>query len=217
MRGDEGARGSTGSGEPLAVELMNTIDVGHGDVRDKLASTGGVASWLRTVADRMTPAIPDEAARQLPQLLDGAGEDTLELVGAALRELRNALRRLAAAVTDDPRPPITAPDLSRSDAITALNALVTTSPELVWPPDGQPSLAYRARGGVGELVVGVIAHQAVELLGGPRRHRLRACVAPNCDRFFVKNHPRREWCSPACGNRARVARHYHRHRPTRQN
>jgi len=28
----------------------------------------------------------------------------------------------------------------------------------------------------------------------------------------VKNHPRREWCSAACGNRVRAARHYRRHR-----
>jgi predicted RNA-binding Zn ribbon-like protein len=217
MRGEEVAGGAAGSGEPVAVELMNTVDVDQGEVRDKLASTAGVACWLGTVADQITPTITDDAAARLHQLLDGAGEDTLRPVGPALRELRNTLRRLAAAVTDDPRPPITGPDLSRSDAITSLNAFMTTSPELVWPPDGQPYLAYRARGSVAELVVGLIAHQGVELLGSPRRHHLRACVAPNCDRFFLKTHSRREWCSPTCGNRARVARHYRRHHPTRQN
>ncbi|MEV8411642.1 CGNR zinc finger domain-containing protein, partial [Streptomyces niveus] len=30
--------------------------------------------------------------------------------------------------------------------------------------------------------------------------------------FFVRSHPRREWCSADCGNRARVARHYRRRR-----
>ena len=30
-------------------------------------------------------------------------------------------------------------------------------------------------------------------------------------RFFVRDHPRKRWCSAACGNRARVARHYRRH------
>ncbi|MEU1601426.1 CGNR zinc finger domain-containing protein [Streptomyces sp. NPDC005708] len=42
---------------------------------------------------------------------------------------------------------------------------------------------------------------------------MRPCLAPNCLLFFVKNHARREWCSPACGNRVRVARHYRRHHP----
>ena len=35
--------------------------------------------------------------------------------------------------------------------------------------------------------------------------------APGCVLYFIKDHPRREWCSTACGNRARAARHYARH------
>ena len=38
----------------------------------------------------------------------------------------------------------------------------------------------------------------------------RAVLA--CVQYFVKDHPRREWCSAACGNRARVARHYTKRR-----
>ncbi|MGW3040938.1 CGNR zinc finger domain-containing protein [Kitasatospora sp. NPDC001159] len=50
--------------------------------------------------------------------------------------------------------------------------------------------------------------------GGVRRRpaSLRACHGPGCVQFFVKDHPRREWCGPGCGNRARAARHYHRQR-----
>ncbi|WP_225993278.1 CGNR zinc finger domain-containing protein [Actinomadura rudentiformis] len=44
------------------------------------------------------------------------------------------------------------------------------------------------------------------------RLQLRACLAPGCVLYFLKNHPRREWCTAACGNRARGARHYRRHR-----
>ncbi|MFH9354859.1 CGNR zinc finger domain-containing protein [Kitasatospora sp. NPDC017646] len=35
---------------------------------------------------------------------------------------------------------------------------------------------------------------------------LRACPGPGCVRFFVKDHPRRGWCGPGCGNRARAGR-----------
>ncbi|MGW9027726.1 CGNR zinc finger domain-containing protein [Streptomyces sp. NPDC055722] len=38
-------------------------------------------------------------------------------------------------------------------------------------------------------------------------------VSPEGACFFIKNHARREWCSPACGNRVRVARHYRRPHP----
>ncbi|MCB0944909.1 MAG: CGNR zinc finger domain-containing protein, partial [Mycobacterium sp.] len=53
---------------------------------------------------------------------------------------------------------------------------------------------------------------AVELLTGPAAVRLRACNAPGCVLYFVKTHPRREWCSEGCGNRVRAARHYQRTR-----
>jgi predicted RNA-binding Zn ribbon-like protein len=43
-------------------------------------------------------------------------------------------------------------------------------------------------------------------VGGPRRDRLRQCGAPGCGRWFLASRPRQRWCSPACGNRARLAR-----------
>jgi predicted RNA-binding Zn ribbon-like protein len=57
-----------------------------------------------------------------------------------------------------------------------------------------------------------VATEAVDLFGGTDADKLRACQAPGCVLYFVKTHPRREWCSIACGNRARAARHYHRRR-----
>jgi predicted RNA-binding Zn ribbon-like protein len=66
-----------------------------------------------------------------------------------------------------------------------------------------------------DTVLGVIAADTIELLGGPRSDDLRACGAPGCMLMFLKDHPRREWCSPTCGNRARQARHYARSRAQR--
>ena len=57
-----------------------------------------------------------------------------------------------------------------------------------------------------------LAADAIDLLTGPHRADLRACGAPGCVLMFLKDHPRREWCSNACGNRARQARHYARAR-----
>ncbi len=61
-----------------------------------------------------------------------------------------------------------------------------------------------------EARLAAIARDAISLLAGPRRAQLRACQGPGCIQFFVKDHPRREWCSAGCGNRARAARHYRR-------
>ncbi|MFJ2705543.1 CGNR zinc finger domain-containing protein [Streptomyces sp. NPDC087428] len=47
-----------------------------------------------------------------------------------------------------------------------------------------------------------------------RTSALRPCRAPRRAELPVKEHPRprQEWCTPSCGNRARVARHHERHR-----
>jgi predicted RNA-binding Zn ribbon-like protein len=60
-----------------------------------------------------------------------------------------------------------------------------------------------------------VAEDAIQLLAGDDAASLRACHAPGCVLYFVKTHPRRQWCSVACGNRARAARHYQRSK-TRQ-
>ncbi|WP_460808661.1 CGNR zinc finger domain-containing protein [Micromonospora zhanjiangensis] len=58
-----------------------------------------------------------------------------------------------------------------------------------------------------------LAQAAADLLGDPAVTRVRGCAGANCRLLFLPAHPNRRWCSPdTCGNRARVARHYRRHR-----
>lgn len=60
-----------------------------------------------------------------------------------------------------------------------------------------------------------VAAAAAELLATGDRSRLRRCAAQGCVRWFydVSRNGRRRWCSMArCGNRAKVAAHYRRHR-----
>lgn len=61
-----------------------------------------------------------------------------------------------------------------------------------------------------DAILGAIAISAVELLGGPDRDLVRACDAPSCGLYFLAARERQQWCTPSCGNRARVARHYAR-------
>ncbi|GAB2883292.1 hypothetical protein GCM10022245_18400 [Streptomyces mayteni] len=39
---------------------------------------------------------------------------------------------------------------------------------------------------------------------------LAACGSAPCDRFLLRTHGRRHWCSTRCGDRARAARAYAR-------
>ncbi|HXL91073.1 MAG TPA: CGNR zinc finger domain-containing protein [Streptosporangiaceae bacterium] len=57
-----------------------------------------------------------------------------------------------------------------------------------------------------------VARNSIDILAGDGAATLRACHAPGCVLYFIKAHPRREWCSIACGNRVRAARHYQRTR-----
>ena len=63
-----------------------------------------------------------------------------------------------------------------------------------------------------EDVLQTLAREGVETLTSPDSPPLRACLASSCVLDFVQKHPRRAWCSAACGNRARAARHYARTR-----
>ena len=136
-----------------------------------------------------------------------------ELAGAAdaLRGLRDALRVLAADRTADPRP-VASRDRDRvAEAVATLNATAALAP--AWPTlvDGRVEWASAAEGDA--RAAGELAAHAVHFLAGDPE--LRACLAPGCVLYFVKDHPRRAWCSTACGNRERAARHYAHRRAAR--
>ncbi|MET9494403.1 CGNR zinc finger domain-containing protein [Streptomyces sp. NPDC006552] len=194
-------------GEPLPVELMNTIWADRNGVHDALRDTDGTRAWLHAVSSRtdlMAPA--DLAALTAPDL---------DRLGDRLVRLRDALRRLAAEVTGDPRPSAASDVRRLHAAVTQLNRIAADTPHwasLSWAPGEEPARHVRTSGPPVPAAVSAIAQEAVSLFSQNARRQLRACLAPGCVLYFLKNHPRREWCSTGCGNRARSARHYRRRR-----
>ncbi|MCX4680927.1 CGNR zinc finger domain-containing protein [Streptomyces sp. NBC_01433] len=174
---------------------------------------GGVADDLRTAAD-LTRWV-----HRHPGLLDAAWEADDRAL-AAVRSLRAAVRALFAHAVRPgaPGPADAGRLLPVAGALARLNAAaaaVPTVPVLEWPDAGEPVADDRPAtgGGAGaDLPAAALARAAIRFLAGPGRAALRACHAPRCARYFVKEHPRQEWCGPSCGNRARVARHHERHR-----
>jgi len=67
-----------------------------------------------------------------------------------------------------------------------------------------------------DLIVGPVVLAAVDLLRDERLSRLKMCPRDECHWLFLdltKNRSRR-WCDmAACGNRAKVELHRHRHQP----
>jgi predicted RNA-binding Zn ribbon-like protein len=172
---------------------MNTIWADRGVVQDALATPRVFRAWLRVVC-------PPGGAR---------GADL-----ARFRVLRDALRRLAALLTADGRPAAVSATTDARRAVADVNAAAAFAP--TWPRlvlrDGTLEQTMAGSGTPGDQLLTAIAREAIELFAGEGRAELRACRAPGCVLYFVHDHPRREWCSSACGNRARVARHYDRHR-----
>lgn len=190
--------------EPTSVLLMNTIWANRAGVHDALTTPAELSAWLTAVGHRLFVGG------------DGAAAAVRRRDVKEFARLRAALRRLAVEVTGDTRPrAIDATGGHDAEwAATVLNtasAAAPPTPTLLWP--GRVArLSAPAGIRAPAAALSAIAGTAVGLLGGPDSELLRACQAPGCVLYFVKDHPRREWCSTACGNRARAARHYSRHR-----
>lgn len=177
--------------ERLAVELHNTIYAAGGAGVDAFDDPDQARAWLAEI-DRRAELAGAPAG-------DGPGVE-------GLRALRGAVRDLVAATVEGaPLDPA---------AVAVLNARCAAAPAV-------PRLALEGAGspvrttGFGaasraDVVLATLAGDAIDLLAGPDRDELRVCGAPGCVLAFLRTHPRREWCSNGCGNRARQARHYRR-------
>ncbi|RKS78721.1 putative RNA-binding Zn ribbon-like protein [Actinomadura pelletieri DSM 43383] len=197
-------------GEPLAVEFMNTVWADRSGIHDALTTADEIAAWLRA-----SPQIPGCADRELHHWLAVASTRDLEKTGMRLRELRDAVRRLAATQTDDPREHAASRVADHVHAVSVINHATARAPHwsrLDWHDGVDPGRRVQTASKTPAVITAGIAEQAIHLFTSEKRHGLRTCLAPGCVLYFIKQHPRREWCSAACGNRARAARHYQRHK-----
>jgi predicted RNA-binding Zn ribbon-like protein len=181
-------------GEPPVVEFANTIYAQRGELRDGLRTREQLREWLGLHADAL--GLSPRAVARAPL--------------GRMRRLRDDVRACLAAVVRGAELP--------EEALAHINRASAAAPVALRLEGTSPGELRPVADVFGEAVdaaPGAIARAAIELLGGPLRTGLRACGAPGCVLFFVKDHPRREWCSVTCGNRARVARHYQRTRTLR--
>jgi len=177
------------TGEPLALDLLNTrarTPEGWIDALDRVAD---FRHWLALQADRITP----------PRSLTAGDLDAVRELRAQVREAVEATRR------GSPVP---------AAALNAINEAVRAAPPYtVLEPDLRRTV--RRNGDDRACLLAQLAEAAVALLSDPAAARIRACEGPQCVMLFLPAHPRRRWCSPTlCGNRVRVARYYQRRRDT---
>ncbi|WP_371643754.1 MULTISPECIES: ABATE domain-containing protein [unclassified Streptomyces] len=177
------------TGEPLALDLLNTRPTGAGDL---IAGPEGLAAWLAAQEGRLGPI---------------AKAGPVEV--AAVHAVREAAGAALAAARRGERPP--------ADALRALNEASAAAPahhELAWTPDTGFTVAPHRTSTPARRLAAELAQAAAELLTDPRVREVRECEGADCVLLFLPAHPRRRWCvASACGNRARVARYYARHKP----
>ena len=129
---------------------------------------------------------------------EGAGEEmALRLPDFA--RLREAVRDLfEASIGGGPLP---------AAAVERLNDASSRVPRVLrLDPSALVAVEEPIPGSATATALASVARSAIETLGGSDRERLRRC--PACGRYFLASRGDRRWCSAACGNRARVARHY---------
>lgn len=181
--------------EAPPVRLMNTVWADRHGVHDALVVADDLRRLLVDTGLAAAGTTPPSAAQV-----------------RAARRLRDALRRLAATVTGDDRARA-ATGLDETDAVDTVNAALAGAPNrrvLGRTDTGGWSFTLADEHTV-EAALGTLAAGGAALIADPARP-LRACRAPGCVLYFVRDHPRREWCSVGCGNRERAARHYRRSR-----
>ncbi len=179
-------RGFPMGGEPLAVDLANT---------------------LITVTDPATDLLSDQAQvdafwqLQAPRLPAGWSAPT----AAQTRALRDHVRHILVAAHQG-----TTPAAQSLAALTRACAAAPTSIDFTVESGADESgLTWHGTGAA--LGLAATARSLHEVLSGPGTDRLRECDNPSCSMLFVATDARRKWCSSiTCGNRARVARHYQR-------
>lgn len=170
-------------GDHLAVDFVNTVRIVNGNTVELIGTPGEFAGWYKVQSARV-PCV---------EVTEGGL--------AALRDLRNAALRLLHAAAA--RVPLDTGDVTivneavrAGSASRVLGAAVGSS--TLEAADDLPSLA------------GVLASAVVDLLAREDLANIAVCPAPDCGQFFHRSRPNQLWCSPGCGNRARVDRHRHR-------
>jgi predicted RNA-binding Zn ribbon-like protein len=171
--------------EPVAIEFANTRRAGRRGPVELLPDDETLTAWIRDNLGR------DLAGRLRPG-------DRMRFLA-----LRDAVRAVAAAISDEQQEP--------ADEVACLNVTAAAAPTWHELVDGHA--VRRTAAAEVDAALGALAVSAIEMFGGAQREQVRACGRwPLCVRFFVKNHPRRGYCSPNCANRARAMRHHDRHK-----
>lgn len=183
------------TGEPLALDLVNTrARLAEGPV-DFLATMRGLQHWLGCERHRLSTLAPRAIARPT-QAARSAVLDLREHAAAAIEHARHG-------------------DPASEHDLRGLNGAMSAAPVIMelTRSEGALRVVPRRHGDPNLHVAAELAESTAALLADPAVATVRQCEAEVCAMLFLPAHPRRRWCSPTiCGNRVRVGRYHQRRR-----
>ena len=197
-----------GMDDTLATDMAQTVlPPAPGADRYRSLDFADTAATLPAGQSYDLLAAPESAMRWLAvHELTTPGVQLYEVCAQRMRTLRAHVRTLFAARVDATTPP--------EESLRAVNGALTavpTAPLLAW--DGARGLRRMQAHPTDQAVnhaLATLAADAADLLTGPDADILAACGSAPCDRFLLRTHGRRHWCSTRCGDRVRAARAYAR-------
>ena len=170
-------------GDELAIDFSNTVRRRGMAYEDLLEGPADLREW----ATRQNGRVP------VPPL--GAAKTGLARIRTA-RDDALAVLRAAALAAPLPRP--AAGRLNRAALRHPVVAQLGTDARVGGRPDRLDELLARA------------VAATIDLAARAPAAGLALCDAPSCGQLFLRDRDNQRWCGPACGTRARVARHTHR-------
>jgi predicted RNA-binding Zn ribbon-like protein len=174
-------------GEPVAIDLVNTLKTAHTPPVDQFDADDAVEAFWSFEAARA-------AEHGEPPLAPLGPEDT--------RRLRELTSRLLEAIRAGHAP--------AADDLAEANRLLAAAPsrlELFAGADGLAARTSSPADGTAAGTRAAVLRSLLDVAAAATAGRLRACAADDCDQLFVATNAKRRWCTPeGCGNRARVAR-----------
>lgn len=165
---------------PLAVDVADTVRLVRGREVELLVDEDSLSRWIEAELSRFPVA--KAASGHLAEILP----------------LRDAVRGVLKAHSADQTLP--------QQALEVLNAASARSPSYPTIDQARHTEIVEMSDESFDVFQAQIARSTFEMLE-KEAAALSVCEAPSCGMFFVPGNRKQRWCSPRCGNRARVARH----------
>lgn len=175
-------------GNNAALDFTNTQIIQRGEAVDLLHEPVDLAHWVQQTGR----SLQDQPSKK-------------ELVGA--KKLRQALKDLFLSTIDGGRVP--------EDSLNVINQhLDNHAVREILNLNARDELELIADETSASLtaVLAEIAYEGAKLLASSQASQIKRCNNPECVLLFldISRSKKRRWCSmDTCGNRAKVARHYH--------